>query len=114
MTLVNNELQSASCLLKDRLDVIDTELKNVKSRLARLYDALETGKLKLDELAPRIRELKYRQDELSKIRVQVEAEMVAQGVEEVDMSLVKSYAETCEAYLRSLNSLREKPSFAPL
>jgi len=49
--LVNEELQSASYGLKDRLDVIDAELKDVRARLSKLYDALETGKLELGDLA---------------------------------------------------------------
>ncbi len=61
------------------LDICDAELRDIKARLSRLYDVLETGKLGLDDLAPRIKELKRRQDELSKNRVQVEADMVVQG-----------------------------------
>ncbi len=71
VTMVNEELQSASCVLKDQLDVIDAELKDFRARLSPLYNALGTGKLGLDELAPRVREQKSRQDELSKTRVQV-------------------------------------------
>ena len=50
-------------------------------------------------MAPRIRELKARQNELEKTRVQIEANIVAQGVEEVDLSLVKSYAEGLRSLL---------------
>ena len=99
--LVNEELRYASSELKDRLDTCDAELRDVQVRLSRLYDVLETGKLSLDELAPRIRELRSRQDELSKNRIQIEADMVAQGVEEVDIDIVKSY-------MRDLKSLLEE------
>ena len=34
VTMVNEELQSASCVLKDQLDVIDAELKDVSARLS--------------------------------------------------------------------------------
>ena len=102
--MVNEELQSASYLLKDRLDVIDAELKDVKARLSRLYDALETGKLGLDELWPRIKEWKARQDELGKARIQVEVDIVAHGVEEVDVSVVKGYA-------KDLRNLLEESEF---
>ena len=77
--------------LGDKLKTIDLELTDVQNRLARLYDVLETGKLGLDELAPRIRELKTRQDELSKSRVLVEAELAAEGAAQVDIEMVKSY-----------------------
>jgi hypothetical protein len=57
----------------------------------KLYDALETGKFDLDDLAPRIRELKAKQDELSKLKVQAEADMIVAGVQHLDEEIVKSY-----------------------
>lgn len=77
--LVNEELDSTHGILRDRLDTIDAELNDVRLRLSKLYDALETGKLSLDDLASRIKELRTRQDELHKARLQLEAEMAAQG-----------------------------------
>ena len=106
--LVNEELQEASYGLKDRLDSIDAELRDVRARLSRLYEALETGKLKLDDLAPRIKELKGRQSELSQSRVQVEAEMAAQGVEMVDEDLVKAYAQDLRALLEEADFTERK------
>jgi hypothetical protein len=60
-------------------------------RLARLYDALESGKLDLNDLAPRIKELRAKQDELSKARVVAEAEMTLQGYQQLDIDAVRSY-----------------------
>jgi DNA invertase Pin-like site-specific DNA recombinase len=105
---VNEDLQSASDIFKDQLDVIDAELKDVRARLSRLYDALETGKLGLDELSPRIKELKARQDELGKARVQVEADIVAEGVEHVDVSAVKAYARDMRATLDEVDFTKSK------
>lgn len=90
--IVNEELQAASCGLKDKFDAIETEAKDVQARLSRLYEVLESGKLTLDDLAPRIRELRLRQDELNKARVQAQADMVVQGVQQVDKEAVKAYA----------------------
>ena len=39
--------QSASSQLQNRFDVIDTEIKDFRTKLSRLYDALEAGKLEL-------------------------------------------------------------------
>ena len=91
--LVNEEAQLASNQLGGRLDVLDAELKDIGTRLAKLYDALETGKLELNDLAPRIRELKSRQEELRKSRTLAEAEIVANGAQEIDANTVKSYAQ---------------------
>ncbi|MFC1962912.1 recombinase family protein [Chloroflexota bacterium] len=110
VTLVNEELQSASCGMKDRLDVIDAELRDVGARLSKIYDALETGKIDLDDLAPRIRELRGRQDELGKVRVQIEAEMVVHGLEPVDMAKVKTYAQDLRGLLEDAD-LFERKSF---
>jgi hypothetical protein len=93
---------------KDKLDAIDADLRDVTARLSRLYDALETGKLELDDLAPRIRELKNRQDELSKAKVQVEAELVVQGVEQVDLAMVKAYAQDLRSLLKEADFAERK------
>ncbi len=106
--LVNEELGSASSELKDRLDTCDAALQDVKARLSQLYDVLETGKFSLDELAPRIKELKRRQDELSKNSVQLEVDMVAQGVEEVDINIVKSYAKDLKSPLEEADFAESK------
>jgi site-specific DNA recombinase len=94
--------------LKDRLDAIDAELKDVRARLARHYDTLETGKLELNDLAPRIKELKYRQDELNITRVQIEAEMVVRGVEQVDLAMAKAYAQDLRGLLEEADFTERK------
>ena len=108
--MVNEELQTLSASLNDRLEVVDTELRDVKARLAKLYEALETGKLELDDLAPRIKELKLRQDELSKARVLLEAEVAARGVQPVDEALVKAYARDLRGLLEEAE-LTERRAF---
>ena len=81
------------------------ELNDVRIRLSKLYDALETGKLSLNELAPRIKELRTREDELSKARLQLEAEKITRGIKHVDAEVIKSYA-------RDLKSLLEEADIA--
>lgn len=53
--LVNVELDASHDAYRERLDTIDVELTDARARLMKLYDALETGKLSLDDLAPRIK-----------------------------------------------------------
>ncbi len=105
---MNEELDSTHGTLKGKLNVIDAELNDVKSRLSKLYDALETGKLSLDDLAQRIKELRERQDVLDKTRIQVEAEMVVQGTEHVDIELIKSYAEDLRGLLEEVGHIEYK------
>ena len=87
------------------MDVIDAELRDIRARLSRLYDALETGKL---DLAPRIKELKTRQDELNKSKIQVEADMVVRGVEQVDVAMVKTYAHDLRSLLEEADFTERK------
>ena len=106
--LVNKELSDNNATLKDKLEDIDAELKDVSNRLSRLYDALETGKLILDDLAPRIRELRASQDELSSIRLQLEAENIVRRIRPVDADTVKSYAEDLKSLLEEAEITESK------
>ena len=106
--LVNEELDSTHGVLRDRLDTIDAELNDVRFRLSKLYDALETGKLSLDDLASRIKELRTRQDELQKAGIQLEAEMAAQGATHIDADTVKSYAEDLKNLLNEADIVESK------
>ena len=106
--LVNEELDSTHGLTKDKLDAIDTELEDVRSRLAKLYDILETGKLNLDDLAPRIKELKAKQDGLMKTRVQAEADMVLEGTQHVNVETVKAYSQDLRSVLEEADFIQSK------
>ncbi len=90
------------------LDMIDAELLDVKARLSKHYDTIETGKLSPDDLSPRIKELKAMQDELTKARVQVEADMGVEGVQHVDLEAVKSYAQDLCRWLEEGDFTRSK------
>ena len=101
-------MDSSHGSLKDKLDAIDAELNDVKARLSKLFDVLETGKLSLDDLSPRIKELKAKQDTLSKTRVQVEADMVVEGVQHVEVEAVKAYAQDLRSLLEEGNFIQSK------
>jgi len=71
-------------------------------------DALETGKLGLEELAPRIKELKTREDDLSKARLQIEAEMITCDVQDVKLATVKTYVSDLRNILVESDSTDRK------
>ena len=60
--------------------------------------SLETNRLSLDDLAPWIRDLRCRQDELQKAKLPVETEQGARAARHLDARMIKAYAE----YLRRL------------
>ncbi len=106
--LVNQDLDKAHSSYREKLEVLDAEVKDVSSRLTKLYDALETGKLELNDLAPRIKELKARQDELFKSRVLLEADMTIHGVQYVDVDQVKSYCSDLRSLLSEIDIVKSK------
>jgi hypothetical protein len=52
--IVNEEMDGLAIEYRQRLDSVIDEIADVDRRLDRLYDALETGKIQLADLAPRI------------------------------------------------------------
>lgn len=60
---------------RDRLDAFAAELSDVERRLRRLYESIEADSgLELADVAPRLRELRARQDNLKRAAAAVEAE----------------------------------------
>jgi site-specific DNA recombinase len=106
--LVNIELDSGYAVVKEKIVNIDYEIQEVENRLVRLYEALETGKLNLDDLAPRIKELRAKQDELSKARVITEAEMTLQGCQQLDVDAVGAYVEDLQHLLEESEVAQRK------
>ena len=61
---IAEELNRNVATCETEIQTIDSAIVDAATRLIRLYDALETGEISIDLLAPRIRELKERQDKL--------------------------------------------------
>lgn len=58
VALVAEEMDRAGPAWRQHLDSIVAELADIGQRLTNLYDALETRKLSLDDLVPRIQSLR--------------------------------------------------------
>ncbi len=66
--------------------------------------------IQYDELAPRIKELKSKQDQLSKSKILAEAELVAQGVRELDQEAIRRYVADLRQILEEA-AVVERKSF---
>ena len=108
--LVNEELQTSTSGLKERMEVVEAELRDAGTRLGRHYDALESGELGLHDLAPRIKEMRRRQSELLEARAKLESEMTDQGIHAVDGVLVKAYAQDLQGLLEE-SEITERKAF---
>ena len=82
----------------------------VGQRLGRLYEALETSKLTMDDLAPRIQMLRLRQDQLHAARDDVEDQHQGRGQELLNLKAVTGYVEDLRSLLNEA-SLAERKSF---
>jgi len=92
----------------EKLELIETELKDVNSRLVRLYGSLETGKLDLNDLAPRDKELKAKQEELRKTRILTEADLAIHGVQQVDTEQIRRYCADMRRLLSESDIVQSK------
>ena len=106
--LVNEDIKQEFTQYQDRIDSVDTQLKEINTRLGRLYDAIETGKVSLDELAPRIRELKSQKDSLDESRIQAEADAILQHSHVLAMSAVKEYIADLKDLLEQADNAERK------
>jgi DNA invertase Pin-like site-specific DNA recombinase len=108
--LVNEEMDASASEYRARLDTVAAEINNVNNRLERLYDALETGTLQLADLAPRIKELRQRQEQLQMSRQELEMLLSDRRVELADLETVTRYVADLHNLLND-STLTEKKSF---
>ena len=108
--LVNEEMDASAGEYHTRLNTVVNEINNVNSRLERLYDALETGTLQLADLAPRIKELRQRQEQLQMSRQELEMLLSDRRVELADLETVTQYVADLHNLLND-STLTEKKSF---
>jgi chromosome segregation ATPase len=107
--MVNEEMDSLAIEYRQRLDNVIDEIADVDRRLERLYDALETGKIQLADLAPRIQQLRQRREQLQAARSQLEQELSARRVELADEETVAHCVSDLRNLLRRVPLPRENP-----
>jgi site-specific DNA recombinase len=102
--LVNEEIASCNGGNFERIAAVDAELRDIKQRLARHYEALEAGKLTQDDLGSRIHELREREKALQVTKWELEALVSTSKVQLADEQAVKE----------SLADLREILNSSPI
>lgn len=93
---------------RQRLDTVTAEVEDIHKRLGRLYDALETGKLTINDLSPRIQELRHREDQLQAARLDLEGSLSQRQVRLTDPEIVKGYVENLQQVLSGSQLLEQK------
>ena len=110
MELANRELDSLAQSKISELDVIARAIDDTNHRLERLYDAVETGKLDLGDLALRIKELRHRQEQLHTRKNEIENELADRRVELIDLETMTGYAAEMQEIIRE-GSLAHRKAF---
>lgn len=110
VTMVNEEMDSAASEYRKSLEAVEAELAEVDRRLGRLYNALETGMLTLKDLAPRIQQLKHRQDQLEAACEDLTRTLSNRKIELADVKVVLGYVEDLRGLLIN-SSLAERKAF---
>ena len=108
--MVTEELNRNVATYEGEIRTIDSAILDVAARLVRLYDALETGKISIDLLSPRIRELRERQDKLQERQNDLQMLMTGEKAEVATKQDVTKYAADFTELLEE-GSLAEKKAF---
>ena len=91
-----------------QLEQAEKELTKISAKLTKLYVALESGKLDMDDLAPRIKELRSYQHELQQQRDSLISRIESDEPEKLDANEVMSYVNELEQVLGEKSFLQQK------
>ena len=99
VTMVAEEIDAMAGELSGRLEVVEAELGDVRKRLEKLYEALETSELTLEILSPRILSLRHREEQLEAARDDAERQLEQRRVELPTTEEIKEYVADFRDFL---------------
>ena len=108
--IVNEEMDGLALEYRERLDSFIDDISDTNHRLDRLYDAIETGKIQLADLAPRIQQLRQRKEQLQATKWELEQQLSDRRVELADADTIASYVSDLRDMLDE-TSLTERKAF---
>ena len=98
--LVAEETDAMAGELSGRLEVIEAELSDVRKRLEKLYEAIETSELTFEVLSPRIMSLRHREEQLETARDDAETQLEQRRVELPNTEEIARYVADFREFLR--------------
>ena len=99
VTMVAEEIDAMAGELSGRLEVVEAELGDVRKRLKKLYEAIETSELTLEVLSPRILSLRHREEQLEAARDDAERQLEQRRVELPTTEEIKEYVADFRDFL---------------
>ncbi len=108
--LVNEEMDETARTYVNEIETIEHQLENDTRRLERLYDAIETGNINLSDLAPRIQDLRKKQEALLARQGEIRSHLSDRRIRLADIDLVTEYVQDLYDFLNE-GSLVQRRSF---
>ncbi len=105
VSITNEELAQTCADEQGKVEILSSQMAEVDSRLGKLYDALETGEFNGGELAPRIKSLLGKREDLLQAKSKAEAALQHRTMQLADPNVV-------QAYVRDLKGLLENSGIA--
>ena len=97
---VAEEIDALAGELAGRLEVVEAELSDVRKRLERLYEAIETSELTLEVLSPRILSLRHREEQLEAARDDAERQLERRRVALPNTEEIVEYVADFREFLK--------------
>ncbi len=106
--LTNEELKVDRRRSERELESLEQESISVAQKLANLYAALESGKVEIDDLAPRLKELREQQRDLNERKEEAKEQNSLHGIRALDPSAIEKTASDLQDLLSSASFLESK------
>ena len=104
----SDELTINSALFEQQLAQVGQQIGQNQGRLSKLYAALETGKVDIEDLAPRIKELRAQQKELEQKRNELLDKMNDETPHMLNLETVQEYVSSLKTLLCSSSFIEQK------
>ena len=108
--LVDEEMDGVAKEQRQRLETIDSELVEVKRRLDRLYNLVETTDLDIEDFKPRIRDHRERQERLEASAAEARSMLSERREVLDDVETITTYAQDLSVFLNE-SELTERRVF---
>ena len=108
LDLANEELRLYKRRAVSRLDRLNREAESIEQKLGHVYAALESGSVDIDDLAPRLKELRARQRELDEKKDEALDEMNRRGDSLLNPTAFRSHIGDLKGMLQSASFLERK------
>ena len=98
--MVDEQMDSVACEQRKKLEAVEGELAEVRRRLDRLWNAVETSDLEINDITPRVREHRERQERLEVAAEEARAALSEGRVKLDDAKTIGAFAQDMSRFLR--------------